>query len=67
MAEAAAAAAAPAAPAGGGGGGVVLPQSVLASSVGARILVVMKSNKEVEGTLVGLDEFVNLVLEDVVE
>ena len=36
-------------------------------AVGSKVWVVMKNNKEVEGTLVGLDEFVNLVMEDVVE
>jgi len=48
-------------------GAQVLPLAVIDQCVGGRVLVVMKSNKEVEGTLLGLDEFVNLVLEDVVE
>jgi len=45
----------------------VLPLAAIDQAIGSRILVVMKSNKELEGTLVGLDEFVNLVLENVVE
>lgn len=35
--------------------------------VGSRIWVVMKSDKEFSGTLVGFDDYVNMVLEDVTE
>ena len=35
--------------------------------IGSRIHIIMKSDKEVVGTLLGFDDFVNMVLEDVTE
>ncbi|EMR72567.1 putative small nuclear ribonucleo protein [Eutypa lata UCREL1] len=35
--------------------------------VGSRIWVVMKGDKEFSGTLLGFDDYVNMVLEDVTE
>ncbi|KAI8912843.1 ribonucleoprotein LSM domain-containing protein, partial [Gorgonomyces haynaldii] len=35
--------------------------------IGSQIWVLMKTNKEFVGTLVGFDDFVNMVLEDVTE
>jgi len=35
--------------------------------IGSRIWVVMKNDREFTGTLLGFDDFVNMVLEDVVE
>ncbi|KAB0392126.1 hypothetical protein E2I00_007899 [Balaenoptera physalus] len=35
--------------------------------IGSRIHIVMKSDKEIVGTLLGFDDFVNMVLEDVTE
>ena len=35
--------------------------------IGSRIHIVMKSDKEIVGTLLGFDDFVNVVLEDVTE
>ncbi|TFY69383.1 hypothetical protein EVG20_g3182 [Dentipellis fragilis] len=35
--------------------------------IGSRIWVVMKNEREFTGTLLGFDDFVNMVLEDVVE
>nr|KAJ3419917.1 RNA-binding protein lsm5 [Polyrhizophydium stewartii] len=35
--------------------------------VGSRLWVVMKGEKEFTGTLLGFDDFVNMVLEDVTE
>jgi U6 snRNA-associated Sm-like protein LSm5 len=35
--------------------------------VGSRLWVVMKSEKEFVGTLLGFDDYVNMVLEDVTE
>ncbi|PIK59404.1 LSM5-like [Apostichopus japonicus] len=35
--------------------------------IGSRIHIVMKSDKEIVGTLLGFDDFVNMVLEDVIE
>ncbi|XP_069192007.1 U6 snRNA-associated Sm-like protein LSm5 isoform X1 [Procambarus clarkii] len=35
--------------------------------IGSRIHIIMKSDKEIVGTLLGFDDFVNMVLEDVTE
>ena len=35
--------------------------------IGSRIQVIMKNEKEIIGTLVGFDDYVNMVLEDAVE
>jgi small nuclear ribonucleoprotein (snRNP)-like protein len=35
--------------------------------IGSRIWVLMKSEKEFTGTLLGFDDYVNMVLEDVTE
>ncbi|KAJ1890441.1 RNA-binding protein lsm5, partial [Coemansia sp. IMI 209127] len=35
--------------------------------IGSRIWVIMKSEKEFVGTLLGFDDYVNMVLEDVTE
>ena len=35
--------------------------------IGSRIHIIMKNDKEVVGTLLGFDDFVNMVLEDVTE
>ena len=43
------------------------PLSLIDKCIGSRILVIMKGDKEVEGTLRGFDDFVNMVLDDVVE
>jgi len=44
-----------------------LPMALIDKCVGSRIWVVLKGDKELVGTLRGFDEFVNMVLEDVVE
>ncbi|RPA81239.1 LSM-domain-containing protein [Ascobolus immersus RN42] len=45
----------------------LLPLELVDKCVGSRIWVVMKSEKEFSGTLLGFDDFVNMVLEDVTE
>ena len=35
--------------------------------IGSRIHIVMKSDKEIVGTFLGFDDFVNMVLEDVTD
>lgn len=45
----------------------VLPLEVIDRSVGKRVDVLMTSDKEFQGTLVGFDDYVNLVLENAVE
>ncbi|KAK6362842.1 RNA-binding protein lsm5 [Orbilia blumenaviensis] len=45
----------------------ILPLELVDKCVGSKIWVVMKSEKEFSGTLVGFDDYVNMVLEDVTE
>lgn len=45
----------------------VLPLEIIDKSIGHRIKVLMTNEKEFTGTLVGFDDFVNMVLEDVEE
>ncbi|KAK6509046.1 RNA-binding protein lsm5 [Arthrobotrys musiformis] len=45
----------------------ILPLELVDKCVGSKIWVVMKSDKEFSGTLVGFDDYVNMVLEDVTE
>lgn len=45
----------------------LLPLEVIDKCVGARIRVLMSSEKEFSGKLIGFDDFVNIVLEDVEE
>lgn len=45
----------------------LLPSELISRCVGSRLLVVMKGDKELEGTLRGFDSYVNMVLEDVQE
>ncbi|KAJ3020655.1 RNA-binding protein lsm5 [Thoreauomyces humboldtii] len=45
----------------------LLPLELVDRCIGSRIWVVMKSEKEFTGTLLGFDDYVNMVLEDVTE
>ncbi|KAK3325859.1 hypothetical protein B0H66DRAFT_141438 [Apodospora peruviana] len=45
----------------------LLPLELIDKCVGSRIWVIMKGDKEFTGTLVGFDDYVNMVLEDVTE
>ena len=45
----------------------LLPAELVDRCVGSRIWIIMKSDKEMVGTLRGFDVYVNMVLEDVVE
>ncbi|KAF8469052.1 hypothetical protein BDZ91DRAFT_721637 [Kalaharituber pfeilii] len=45
----------------------LLPLELVDKCVGSRIWVVMKGDKEFSGTLLGFDDYVNMVLEDVTE
>uniref|UniRef100_A0A4W2HR20 U6 snRNA-associated Sm-like protein LSm5 n=1 Tax=Bos indicus x Bos taurus TaxID=30522 RepID=A0A4W2HR20_BOBOX len=45
----------------------LLPLELVDKCIGSRIHIVMKSDKEIVGTLLGFDDFVNMVLEDVTE
>ena len=45
----------------------LLPLELVDKCIGSRIHIVMKSDKEIVGTLLGFDDFVNVVLEDVTE
>lgn len=44
-----------------------LPLELIDKCIGSRIHVIMKNEKEIVGTLVGFDDYVNMVLEDAVE
>ncbi len=45
----------------------LLPLELIDRCVGSSIWVIMKGDKEFSGTLLGFDDFVNMVLEDVTE
>ena len=45
----------------------LLPLELIDRCIGQHIHVIMKSDKELEGTLLGFDDFVNMVLENVTE
>ncbi|XP_038665743.1 U6 snRNA-associated Sm-like protein LSm5 isoform X3 [Scyliorhinus canicula] len=45
----------------------LLPLELVDKCIGSRIHIVMKNDKEIVGTLLGFDDFVNMVLEDVTE
>ncbi|RWS02773.1 U6 snRNA-associated Sm-like protein LSm5 [Dinothrombium tinctorium] len=45
----------------------VLPLELIDKCIGSRIHIIMKNDKEIVGTLLGFDDFVNMVLEDVTE
>ena len=44
-----------------------LPMELIDKCIGSRIQVIMKNEKEIVGTLVGFDDYVNMVLEDAIE
>lgn len=43
----------------------LLPLELVDKCIGSRIHVIMKSDKEIVGILLGFDDYVNMVLEDV--
>jgi len=45
----------------------ILPSELIDRCLGARIWVIMKGDKEIVGTLLGFDVYVNMVLQDVQE
>ncbi|KAG7450621.1 Sm-like ribonucleoprotein [Guyanagaster necrorhizus] len=45
----------------------ILPLELIDRCIGSRIWVIMKSDREFSGILLGFDDFVNMVLEDVTE
>ncbi|KAL0209066.1 hypothetical protein P9112_011653 [Eukaryota sp. TZLM1-RC] len=45
----------------------VMPLELLDKATGSAVLVLLKSNQEYQGTLVGFDQFTNLILENVTE
>lgn len=45
----------------------LLPLELVDKCIGSKIHIIMKSEKEIVGTLLGFDDFVNIVLEDVTE
>ncbi|XP_015795962.1 U6 snRNA-associated Sm-like protein LSm5 [Tetranychus urticae] len=45
----------------------LLPLELIDKCIGSKIHVIMKNEKEIVGTLLGFDDYVNMVLEDVTE
>lgn len=45
----------------------LLPLELIDKCIGSKIHVIMKNDKEIVGTLLGFDDYVNMVLEDVTE
>ncbi|XP_006883300.1 PREDICTED: U6 snRNA-associated Sm-like protein LSm5-like [Elephantulus edwardii] len=45
----------------------LLPLELVDKCIGSRIHILMKRDKEIVGTLLSFDDFVNMVLEDVTE
>ncbi|ODQ63609.1 hypothetical protein NADFUDRAFT_28183 [Nadsonia fulvescens var. elongata DSM 6958] len=45
----------------------ILPLELIDKCIGSKIWAILKNDKEFSGTLVGFDDFVNMVLEDVTE
>uniref|UniRef100_A0A915HLK5 U6 snRNA-associated Sm-like protein LSm5 n=1 Tax=Romanomermis culicivorax TaxID=13658 RepID=A0A915HLK5_ROMCU len=45
----------------------LLPLELVDKCIGSRLWIIMKNDKEIVGTLLGFDDYVNMVLEDVVE
>lgn len=43
----------------------LLPLELVDKCIGSKIHVIMKSDKEIVGTLLGFDDYVNMVLEEV--
>lgn len=52
---------------GDGSSARILPLDLVDKCIGSRMWVIMRGDRELVGTLRGFDEFVNMVLEDVVE
>ncbi|RKP01286.1 hypothetical protein CXG81DRAFT_26047 [Caulochytrium protostelioides] len=48
-------------------GGSVLPLELIDKCVGSKMWVLMSNSREYVGTLLGFDDFVNMVLENVTE
>ena len=51
----------------GGEPGMVMPLNVLEKSINKRIQLLLKDNRQLEGKLVGYDDYMNMVLEDTEE
>eukprot|EP01125_Pyxidicula_operculata_P015948 TRINITY_DN5443_c1_g3_i1.p1 TRINITY_DN5443_c1_g3~~TRINITY_DN5443_c1_g3_i1.p1 ORF type:complete len:107 (+),score=16.33 TRINITY_DN5443_c1_g3_i1:316-636(+) len=50
-----------------GGLAQILPLELIDKCIGNRLWVIMKGDKEIVGTLLGFDDYVNMVLDDVTE
>ncbi len=51
----------------GGEPDMVMPLNVLEKSINKRIQLLLKDNRQLEGKLVGYDDYMNMVLEDTEE
>ncbi|KAJ8292624.1 Sm-like protein LSM5 [Rhodotorula toruloides] len=50
-----------------GSASTILPLELVDRAIGSKVWVIMKTEREFTGTLVGFDDYVNMVLEDVTE
>lgn len=46
---------------------IVFTKELVDKCIGSRIHIIMKNDKEMVGTLLGFDDFVNMLLDDVTE
>lgn len=44
-----------------------MPLELIDKCIGSQVRVIMKSEKEVVGTLIGFDDYINMVIQDAVE
>ncbi|QLG71105.1 hypothetical protein HG535_0B01430 [Zygotorulaspora mrakii] len=45
----------------------VVPLEIIDKTINQKVWIILQSNREFTGTLVGFDDFVNVILEDAVE
>jgi U6 snRNA-associated Sm-like protein LSm5 len=45
----------------------IQPLALIDKCIGSKLWVLMKGDKELVGTLIGFDEYVNIVMKDVIE
>ncbi|XKL61140.1 hypothetical protein PGB90_008197 [Kerria lacca] len=45
----------------------ILPLELVDKCIGSRMHIIMKNDKELYGTLIGFDDFVNMLMDDVIE
>ncbi|CCE63067.1 hypothetical protein TPHA_0D04330 [Tetrapisispora phaffii CBS 4417] len=46
---------------------VLLPLEIIDKTINQNVWIILQSNREFTGTLIGFDDFVNVIIEDAVE